>query len=76
MSRPRRVAVQLAPSKGALHLELVVQLERVAGAVALVLVQVVGIAVELVEQALAGVQRPKVARRQGVATVAGAVAVR
>ena len=74
MSRPRRVAVQLAPSKGALHLEPVVQLERVAEAVALV--QVVGIAVELVEQALAGVQRPKVARRQGVATVAGAVAVR
>ena len=74
MSRPRRVAVQLAPSKGALHLEPVVQLERVAGAVALV--QVVGIAVELVEQALAGVQRPKVARWQGVAIVAGAVPVR
>ena len=74
MSRPRRVAVQLAPSKGALHLEPVVQLERVAGAVALV--QVVRIAVEFVEQTLAEVQRHKVARRQGVATVAGAVAVR
>ena len=36
MSRPRRVAVQLAPSKGALHLELVEQLGRVAEAVALV----------------------------------------
>lgn len=75
MSRLRRVAVQLAPSKEALHLEPVEQLGRVAEAVA-ALVQVVGIVAELAEQVLAVVQRPKVARRQGVATVAGAVAVR
>ena len=74
VSRLRRVAVQLAPSKGALHPEPVEQLGQVAGAVALV--QVAGIAAALVEQALAVVQRPKVAQRQGVATVAGAVAVR
>lgn len=66
--------MQLAPSKEALHLEPVEQLERVAGAVALV--QVVGIVAELAEQALAVVQRPKVAQRQGVAMLAGAVAVR